>query len=129
MLSKRIEILVLPGSGRMAGPRRAPEKSMSRYLSAAAFFLEHLLALVRLPGVDHSKHVGLSIHVHDDQQVSNVTQPQSHEPRLVVGVRIFPGQREVIIRTVTASSEADPVGLKIRPRLWRVPLDPHRMSV
>jgi hypothetical protein len=30
-------------SGRMTGPRRAPEKSMSRYLSAAAFFIEHLL--------------------------------------------------------------------------------------
>jgi hypothetical protein len=40
---------------------------MSRYLSAAAFFIEHPLALVRLPGRDHSKRVRFSIHVHDHQ--------------------------------------------------------------
>jgi hypothetical protein len=42
--------------------------------------------------------------------VSNVTQPQRHEPRLVavLGARVFPGQREAIIQDRGRLGEAAP---------------------
>ena len=57
------EILVFPGSGLTTAPRLAREKSMSRYRSAAAFFIEHPLAFVRLPrlGGSHSSRTRASV--------------------------------------------------------------------
>ena len=86
-------------------------------------------ANARPPRGDHSNGVAPSIRVHDDQQVSHVAQPKSHEPRLVLGAGVFPGQRELIIQHCDRLSETDPVGSQIRSRLREVPLDLHLPSV
>src|SRR5439155_6815499 len=113
VLSNRIEIFVLPGSGLTTGPRFAREKSMLRYLSATTFFIRLPLTLVRLPRGDHADDVRLHVCVYDNQQLRQIAQAQRHKPLLLDSIGILLSKGEGVFQ------DCD------RLRLPRIPLEPH----
>src|SRR5262245_56415111 len=124
-----MEILVFPGSDFTTAPRFAREKSMSRYSSAATFFIPCPLTLARLPSGYDANDVGLPIRVHHHEQVPLVAQTQGDESQLARGIRILTGQSEVVLENRDCLSETHLVGPKVRLRLRRIPLEPHCDSV
>src|SRR5207247_1918511 len=66
----------------MTGPRLAREKSMLRYLSATAFFIELPLLLVCFPRGNYPNDVRIRVRVYDHQQLRLVAQPERDEPLL-----------------------------------------------
>src|SRR5256886_8467658 len=113
----------------MTGPRLAREKSMLRYLSATAFFIELPLLLVCLPRGNYPNDVRIRVRVYDHQQLRLVAQPERDEPLLFGSVGILPGQREGVIKNRCRLREADAMGAQVRLRLPRMPLEPHEDSV
>src|SRR5712692_7589159 len=121
-----MEIFVFPGSGLTTAPRLAREKSMSRYRSAAAFFIERLLAFVRLPGGDQTYDVAPLVCVHDDEQVPPAAETQSNKARLLGRIRILTGQCKVVLQDRYGLCETHTVSPQVRLRLRRIPFEPHK---
>src|SRR2546422_7778965 len=96
-LSRRMEILVFPGSDFTMAPRRAREKSMSRYFSATTRLIVFPLALVRLPRGNQPERVRFLIRVNHDKQVRQVAEAKGREPRLVTSGGILACEGEVVL--------------------------------
>src|SRR5918912_4264870 len=96
-LSRRIEILVLPGSDGTTGPRLAFVKSISRYGSAAVFFIAYPLPSVGSPRRNEADDLWLTIGVDHHQQMRETTHAQRDEALRTCTVRVFARQCEVIL--------------------------------
>src|SRR5215475_12188984 len=95
-LSRRIEILVLPGSAGTTGPRLACVKSISRYGSAAVFFIAYPLPAVGSPSRNDADDIWLTIGVDHHQQMRETTQAQRDEALLIFTLRVLARQCKVI---------------------------------
>src|SRR5438477_11011208 len=91
-LSRRIEILVLPGSGGTTVPRLACVKSISRYGSAAVFFIAYPLPSIGSPRRNDTDDIWLTIGVDHHQQVPETTHAQCDEALLAFTRRVFARQ-------------------------------------
>src|SRR2546430_604216 len=96
-LSRRIEILVFPGSNGTTGPRLACVKSISRYGSAAVFFIAYPLPAVGSPSRNDADDIWRTIGVDHHQQISEITYAQRDEALLTFTLRVFARQCEAIL--------------------------------
>src|SRR5215471_5214834 len=96
-LSRRIEILVFPGSDGTTGPRLACVKSISRYGSAAVFFIAYPLRPVGSPRRNDADDIWLTISVDHHQQIRDTTHAQRDEALLTFTIGVFACQCKVIL--------------------------------
>src|SRR5712692_10162999 len=96
-LSRRIEILVFPGSDGTTGPRLACVKSISRYGSAAVFFIAYPLRSVGSPSRNDADDIRLAIGVDQHQHIRETTQAQCYEALLTCTIGGFACQCKVIL--------------------------------
>src|SRR5919109_1196495 len=96
-LSRRMEILVLPGSDGTTGPRLACVKSISRYGSAAVFCIAYPLPSVGSPSRNEADDLWLTIGVDHHQQLRETTHAQCDKALLTCTIRVFARQGEVIL--------------------------------
>src|SRR3989442_4381558 len=92
----------------MTGPRLAREKSMLRYLSATAFFIELPLLLVCLPRGNYPNNVRIRVRVYDHQQLRLVAQPERDEPLLFGSVGSSRVSAKASSKTAAASAKLMP---------------------
>src|SRR5215510_8826996 len=91
-LSRRIEILVFPGSDGTTGLRLAFVKSISRYGSAAVFFIAYPLPAVGSPSRNEADDIWLALGVDHHQQMRDTTHAQRDEALLIFTIRVFARQ-------------------------------------
>src|SRR5215510_4283304 len=128
-LFRRIEILVLPGSDGTTGPRLAYVKSISRYGSAAVFFIAYPLPSVGSPCRNDADDIWLPIGVDHHQQMRDTTHAQRDETPLPCTIWVFARQSEVILENGDRFGETDPMGGQVRCCFGGVPFILHTLSV
>src|SRR5689334_2224325 len=120
-----MEIFVLPGSGLITAPRRAPEKSIRRRFSAATFPISLLFALVGFPSRNDANRVRLSVCIDDYEQLGRIAETKRDEPVFVTSSCIVSRKREHIFEHRDRLSEHYAIGAQIRGGLLRVPREAH----
>src|SRR5712692_2876386 len=113
-LSRRMEILVFPGSDGTTGPRLACVKSISRYGSGAVFFIAYPLRSVGSPSRNDADDLGLTIGVDHHQHMRETTHAQRDEALLTLTIGVFACQCEVILSNGDHFGETDTMCGKVR---------------
>src|SRR5262249_50224344 len=124
-----IEILVFPGSDGTTGPRLACVKSISRYGSAAVFFIAYPLPSVGSPRRNDADDLWLTIGVDHNQPVRDTTHAQCDKALLTFTLRVFARQGEVILQNGDRFGETDPMCGKVRFCFGSVSFILHALSV